>query len=233
MSDSPLPLPSSPSIASSPVGSGSPVDATSAVGAGPSAGSVFRANLAAARAGELAARGEVLQRCRGYLLAAAIRRLPVELQAKVGASDLAQDALTQAHANFDRFIGDSEGELLAWLGKILDYSVLTVERRYRGTSKRAIAREVPLADESDSSNVPIELARDTPRPDSRVALLEERARLAKVMASLRPADREVIELRNLQALSFAEIARRTGRTPDAVRKHWARALDRLSDALGQ
>jgi RNA polymerase sigma-70 factor (ECF subfamily) len=160
-----------------------------------------------------------------------MRRLPKDLQAKIGASDLAQEALTQAHANFMRFHGDSERELLAWLGQILDYSLLTVQRRYCDTDKRAIAREVPLDDRGDSSDAPFDVPRDTPGPASRAAALEEQARLSAAMSQLRPADREVIELRNLQALSFAEIARRTGRTPDAVRKHWARALDRLSELL--
>jgi RNA polymerase sigma-70 factor (ECF subfamily) len=191
----------------------------------------FVARLKAARDGARTPRGELLQRCRGYLLAVAQRRLPPDLRAKVGASDLAQEALTKAHANFERFTGESERELLAWLSRILEYSLYTVERRFRGTNKRNVAREVPLEGNSDSAGVPLNLAGDSPSPDSAAAAREEQLRLVAKLAQLRPADHEIIELRNLQALSFAEIARRQGRDPDTVRKHWARALDRLSDAL--
>ncbi len=49
-----------------------------------------------------------------------------------------------------------------------------------------------------------------------------------------PADyREVIVLRNLEGLAFAEVARRMGRTPGAVRVLWVRAVDQLRQLLEQ
>jgi len=172
-----------------------------------------------------------LQQCRDYLLAVAMRRLPARLQAKVGASDVAQEALTQAHANFDRFTGETESELLAWLARILEYRVLTVERKFLKTVARDVGREVSLDLPGDSSAGPFDLVRDTPGPSSRADAQEEHARLSEAMARLRPDDRQIIELRNLELLSFAEIGRRTERSADAVRKHWARAVERLQEEL--
>ena len=49
-----------------------------------------------------------------------------------------------------------------------------------------------------------------------------------------PADcREVIVLRHLEGLPFAEVARRMGRTLDVVKKLWPRALARLRDLMGE
>ena len=47
------------------------------------------------------------------------------------------------------------------------------------------------------------------------------------LAQLPPAYQEVLRLRNLEALSFDEVAQRMGRTPGAVRVLWVRALDQL------
>lgn len=191
--------------------------------------SEFGAQLTAARDGSLDARGEILQRCRAYLLAAAGRGLMPDLRAKVGASDLVQEALTLAHANFERFVGDTEGELVAWLAKIVERRVLTAKRQYIDTEKRDVRRELPL-DIADESNRPVEnLALDTPSPASKVARQEDQERLETALARLSPGDRQVIEMRNLELLSFVAIGEKTGRTADAVRKQWVLAMERLLD----
>jgi RNA polymerase sigma factor (sigma-70 family) len=53
--------------------------------------------------------------------------------------------------------------------------------------------------------------------------------LQQALARL-PADyRKVIELRFLEERSFEEIGRLTNRSPDAARKLWARAIERLGE----
>lgn len=189
----------------------------------------FVAQLDAARAGSLEARGEILQKCRAYLLAAAGRGLSQELRAKVGASDLVQEAMTLAHANFERFGGESEGELLAWLNRILERRVLTARRRFLDTDKRDVRKELSLDAGYDASNLDFELPLDTPTPGSKAIHREEHEQLQAALERLRPADREIIELRNLELLSFVAIGERLGRTQDAVRKQWVRAMERLLD----
>ena len=67
---------------------------------------------------------------------------------------------------------------------------------------------------------------------SAVAARRERAvLLADALESL-PADyREVVILRNLEGLKFSEVATRMDRSSGAVRMLWARAIERLSEAL--
>ena len=55
--------------------------------------------------------------------------------------------------------------------------------------------------------------------------------LAEALGRL-PADyREVLILRNLEELTFPEVAQRMDRSVDSVRKLWARALARLRGLL--
>ena len=51
--------------------------------------------------------------------------------------------------------------------------------------------------------------------------------MADQLAQLPPDYREVIVLRNLEGLPFAQVAKRMGRTSGAVRILWLRALDHL------
>jgi RNA polymerase sigma-70 factor (ECF subfamily) len=51
--------------------------------------------------------------------------------------------------------------------------------------------------------------------------------LADTLGRLPEDYREVLILRHLECLSFPEVAQRMGRSADAVKKLWTRALDRL------
>jgi RNA polymerase sigma-70 factor (ECF subfamily) len=61
---------------------------------------------------------------------------------------------------------------------------------------------------------------------------EQAVLLADALGRL-PADyREVIILRQLEGLSFPEVARHMNRSQDSVKKLWVRGLARLRGALG-
>jgi len=51
--------------------------------------------------------------------------------------------------------------------------------------------------------------------------------IADQLAKLRPDYREVIVLRNLQGLSFEEVAVQMDRKPGAVRMLWLRAIEKF------
>ena len=53
---------------------------------------------------------------------------------------------------------------------------------------------------------------------------------ANQLAALRPQYRDVIIMRNLQGLSFEDIAEHMQRNPGAVRMLWLRAMDKLRQA---
>lgn len=193
----------------------------------PSVGVEFAAVLDMARQGCRRSQGEVLQQCRQYLLAAAGKQLPPGVRGKIGGSDLVQETLTVALRRFERFAGNSEEELRAWLARILTYQSMTALRRFGDVQKRDVCREVSL----DLVAARALLPTDTPSPSARAVSNEQYQQLEQAMSRLRPLERQVIELRNLQLLPFAEIGRQLERSSEAARKLWARAVACLTDEL--
>lgn len=61
---------------------------------------------------------------------------------------------------------------------------------------------------------------------------EQAVLLADALAKLPDDYREVLVLRHLEGLAFAEIARLMDRTTDSVEKLWVRGLTRLRQVIG-
>jgi RNA polymerase sigma-70 factor (ECF subfamily) len=189
--------------------------------------------LERARAGDAAARERLFARCRDYLGLAARARVESWLRAKVDASDLVQQTLLEAHRGFGHFQGATEAEWLAWLRRILDHNAADFIRHYRGTDKRQVAREVPLAGPGNGSTAcgfP-EPAAPGESPSAAAVRHESELQLAAALAKLSPDHREVILLRNLQRLPFDEVARRMSRSRPAAQMLWMRAIQKLQEGL--
>lgn len=183
-----------------------------------------------ARSGSDEALGKLLEECRAYLLLVANRELPPELRGKAGASDLVQETFLQAQGHFDQFRDDGESELLAWLRQILLNNVGKLKRRYHGTVKRQLTREAPARE--DSRGEPIyEMAALEPSPSSLLVAQERDAALSRALEQLPEDYRQVVTWRNFDYLPFEEIGFRLGRTSDAARKLWVRAVERLQELL--
>ena len=183
--------------------------------------------LRAAHAGSREALGQALEACRDFLLLLARRELDAGLQAKGGASDLVQETFLEAQRDFARFQGSSPEELRAWLRQVLLHNVGAFTRRYRGTTKRSVEREVALPADSSSANREPDLAGSTLTP-SGVAMEHEQAlALRRALDRLPEEYRRVVVLGFEEGRSFEEIGRLTGRSPDAARKVWSRAMERL------
>jgi RNA polymerase sigma-70 factor (ECF subfamily) len=188
--------------------------------------------LTAARAGSRQALGQALEACRAYLLKIAEHDLDPALRPKGGASDLVQQTFLEAQRDFGQFTGMSEDELLAWLRQLLRNNLANFARDYRQTDKRRIDREIAL-DTRDSSGGPAgQLAGDATSP-SGAAAATERAELVRRAVDRLPDDyRRVLTLRYREGRSLEEIAGMMGRSPNAARKLWARAVEALEAELG-
>jgi RNA polymerase sigma-70 factor (ECF subfamily) len=182
-----------------------------------------------ARRGSSSALGQLAEACRAYLLLIANEELRPEVAGKVGASDLVQETFVRAQQGIPDFRGQSEAELRAWLRTILRNHVANVHRKYLQTEQTQVTREQPLAPSGEvTAQRPADHA-----PGPRTAVLtSERADLLRAALDRLPPDyRQVVVLRNWQRLSFAEVAERLGRSPEAVRKLWTRAIERLQTEL--
>ncbi|HYT87092.1 MAG TPA: sigma-70 family RNA polymerase sigma factor [Gemmataceae bacterium] len=185
--------------------------------------------LTAARAGSKEALGQVLESCRAYLLLVAERELGDDLRAKGGASDLVQEAFLEAHKDFERFHGGSEPELRAWLRALLLHRLANFARRYRYTQKRGLAKEVAL--QTDDTANTAHLADDVPTPSVQMMASEQAAAVERLLERLPEDYRRAILLRYREQLPFEEIGRLMGRSAEAARKLWWRALERLQQEL--
>src|SRR5262245_47484686 len=188
--------------------------------------------LAVARRGSTDALGEVLESCRGYLLAIAQRQLDSDLQAKGGASDLVQETFLKAQRHFDRFEGSSDGELRAWLRQLLLNNLADFTRHYRQADKRQVSREVVLRPGSESDAGGVEPLAAQSSPSGQAMGREQSEAVNAALARLPPDYQQVLRLRYEEESSFDEIGQALGRTANAARKLWARAIERLQEEMG-
>ena len=187
--------------------------------------------LREARAGSAKALGDALEACRGYLLTVAQRELDPDLRAKGGASDLVQQTFLEAQRDFARFEGETEAELLAWLRRLLLNNLANFARDYRATAKRQVAREVGLPDADSSRLGDVTLAGDVPSPSKQAMAHERTEAVLQALEKLPPSYRQVVLLRYREERSFEEIGQLMGRSANAVRKLWLRAVERLKKDL--
>jgi RNA polymerase sigma-70 factor, ECF subfamily len=190
----------------------------------------WEARIAAAQQGSREALGEIFQRLRAYLRARAHEQLDGQLQVKVSPSDIVQETLLEAHRGFATFRGGTRGELVLWVQGILNHRVQTAYRKYRGTSKRNIARETGLHQLDESSREP-ELVIASSSPSGHAVVNEESKRLEEALQQLSTRYEQVIRLRNELKLSFAEVAIAMSCSPDAAQKLWSRAVKQLVEKL--
>jgi RNA polymerase sigma-70 factor (ECF subfamily) len=191
--------------------------------------------LARARREGSHALGELLELYRHYLYLLARAEIGRRLQSRLDPSDLVQETFLAAHRDFARFRGTTEAELVAWLRQVLAARLADQVRRHLKAKRRDARLERRLADEMGQSSQDLEnqLASRQSTPSHQAAQRERAVLLAEALKAL-PADyEEVIVLRHLEGLSFAEVAERMGRSVDSVEKLWVRALARLRRALGE
>jgi RNA polymerase sigma-70 factor (ECF subfamily) len=172
-----------------------------------------------------------MEACRNYLLLVANGELHTDLQAKVAPSDLVQDTFLEAQRDFGQFRGRTQAELLAWLRRILQHNLANCSRQYHQTEKRQVAREVGLhaaGDEQPAHDVAATIL----SPSTQAIAREQEVALAEALARLPEPYRDVIALRHRDGLEFAEIGARIGRSAEAARKLWARAVVQLKQELG-
>jgi RNA polymerase sigma-70 factor (ECF subfamily) len=190
--------------------------------------------LGRARAGDGPALGQLLESYGPYLTLLVRLQIGRNLRGKADPADLVQETFLAAQLNFRKFRGTTEGEFLGWLRQILVARLATLMRRYLGTKGRNVRLESRLEEELDQSSLVLErgLFSRQKTPSADAALREQAVLLAEAMDRLPEDYREVIILRNLEELPFAEVAERMGRTLDSVEKLWLRALARLRRTMG-
>jgi RNA polymerase sigma-70 factor (ECF subfamily) len=171
--------------------------------------------------------GWLFDRVRPQLLAVAARQIPRAVRPKGASSDVVQEALITAQQILARFTGEGEEEFCTWMRTILLNKAADFRRRYQGSHKRAVQRESSLDLYGPEGMLRDAVPGPASTPSQVVARQEQLDQLAQAMDRLPEEYRQVICLRNWDGLSFPEIGQRMGRSADAARMLWGRALVRL------
>ena len=179
--------------------------------------------LRRARQGSSDALGALLDSCAPRLLALIRLRLGPRLRAELESRDVLQATLVKALTHFEGFAGADRVSLAAWLARIAENEIRD-QADFHARQRRDAACRTSLDDESAVLRVTADVRSAT----SRIALDEGLARLEQALERLPPEQREVIVLRRLHELEFREIGERMGRSPDACRMLFARAMAALT-----
>lgn len=140
------------------------------------------------------------------------------------ALDLTAESFAQAYIARRRFRGQTEEEAVAWLYRIAQRQLARYYRRAK-TERRALRRlgiEPPRLDDERQARIE-ELAESE---GAREAVRRELTRLS-------PAKREAVELRVVEELPYAEVARRLEISEGTARVRVTRGLKTLALALDQ
>jgi len=182
--------------------------------------------LRAARGGSVEALGGLFESCRSYLLRIAHQELRPSLQAKLDAADLVQETFIEATRDFPHFQGETAAQLFGWLRGILRHNLTDLTRRFE-TCCRCLSQEVRL-----SGKIGDVAGRSSPFIQQmticeQLIAQEQRHALEDALQQLPLSYRQVLHLRYGEQRSFAEIGDQLRRSPEAARKLWHRALERL------
>lgn len=136
------------------------------------------------------------------------------------AQDVVQDASLRALRHFQTFRGAGSDEGRAWLLAIVRNTAYSWQRGRRGD-----AHTTEFDEERHSEAVADE------HPEAALVARDERAVLRRAIDELAPEFREVIVLRELEGLSYKEIAEVAGVPVGTVMSRLSRARRRLEEVL--
>jgi RNA polymerase sigma-70 factor, ECF subfamily len=165
-----------------------------------------------ARSGDLASFEELVDRYRDLIVRVAARIVgPTE------AEDVTQEVFIRAFHRLGQFRG--EATFRSWLLRIAHNSALTSLEKHRRTEQPA--EEVGALDVEDVGR----------RPAEELELSERRGRLALKLRQVPPTHRAVLVLRDLEGLTYQEIAEITEAPVGSVKGRLFRARRELIEIL--
>jgi RNA polymerase sigma-70 factor (ECF subfamily) len=146
-------------------------------------------------------------------------RMGRTLRAELESRDILQAVLIKSLDRLDQV--RDPGSVMAWLARIAENEIRD-RVDYHARQRRDAAQRVPIDDHVEALPSPVRQAL------SLAIVTEETERLERALESLADAQREIIVLRMLEERSFGEIAARLGKSEDACRMAFARAMTALT-----
>jgi RNA polymerase sigma-70 factor (ECF subfamily) len=183
--------------------------------------------IARFRAGDEAAFRTLFERHQRLLRAWLVGRIPPHVRRRFSAADVLQESCIVAFRRREDFEDRGENGFLNWLQGIVDRRLREEVRRHVGVSKRSADRDVTRS----ARPVTGLFVGEELSPGSEVASRELARQIRDAMARMSEADRTVLSLALEDGLPLREVAERMGRSRDATKKLYGRALSKLRRAV--
>ena len=161
-------------------------------------------------------------------------RISAPLQARTDASDIVQDGYLEAARQLPEYLETPDLPPLMWIWRIVRQTLSRHIRFHVNTSMRSTQREIDnngFAD-TESSPVAFALADSISSPSSQVARQETYTEVLQLLETLDPLDREVLSLKQLEGLTFQQVATQLDMDVSAVKRRFQRAILRLGNLAG-
>lgn len=182
-----------------------------------------------AKDGDQAARGDLLDSFRRYLMALTLHYLDPRLATRLDASDVVQQTCVTALASFEQFRGAHQGEFAQWLKVVHEHVMQNLAREHVRTQKRSVKRELRVSDswwgawggKSDRSS-----------PSQKLMNVEMAVRIAIALEALPEDQREAVRLRYFENSSLEKMADAMNRSKPAVAALLKRGMIALRKSFG-
>lgn len=172
-----------------------------------------------ARAGDKEALDRIVSRFGDRLLDRIRLLMGEDARRHAESGDFLNGTLLEVMKDLERTDVESESQFLRWATAIARNNIRDSLRKKREELVGRLSQTLS----GDSSD----------QPDRQADTNEALFRLIEAIERLGSADRELIELRHFEELSFKEIGERTGRGEAVARVAHSRAMLRLGQALGR
>lgn len=143
---------------------------------------------------------------------------------RADAEDVVQDAYVRALRGFDGFRGEAMRPWLLAIVRNVAWRALAVRRR---ATNNVIPIEAAFSRTGEDDPEPMSLASDAPSAETRLIEAGDRALLTRALDAVTPLFREVLVLREVEEMSYAEIATVLGVPQGTVMSRLSRARAEL------
>jgi RNA polymerase sigma-70 factor (ECF subfamily) len=180
--------------------------------------------------GDRQALDQLLARHRPGLRSFVAARLGPDLQARLDASDIVQEAQLEIARRLEDFLRRRPMPFHVWVRKTAYERLLNAQRDHRRRARRSVFREAPWPERS-SLLVARPLLGSASSPSRQFQAREIAERVALAVTELAQSDREILLMRHAEELPYDEIGCLLDIEPAAARKRYGRALIRLQRIL--
>jgi RNA polymerase sigma-70 factor (ECF subfamily) len=162
-------------------------------------------------------------------------RLDQQVRRRVDVSDVVQEVLVEANRRLQDYLRHPSMPFHLWLRHITRDRIIDAHRRHRGSAKRSVDRERPLAvfhpaDRSGSQAL-VQLCDPQLTPAAAATQRELARRVEQAISRLNEQDAEIMLMRHYEQLSNQEVAQALGLTEPAAGMRYLRAVRRLRASL--